>query len=85
MIVVSISDSTMKFFIAVENSLLASMNHTMKDAVVTLISTYFAVNMVYPKELYAVLIFLQHCMLQLKDQQRVPNGVTIASSTMLKL
>ena len=61
------NDSTAQFFIVADD---------VTSALFGLIGAYFAFNMVYPKPLYAVLLFIQHFVLDIKDKQAVPNSVT---------
>ena len=69
-----ISDSTAQLFIIAERAVLGSADNAM-GALIGLIDAYYAFNMVYPKPLYAVLLFVQHFILNLKDKQAVPNVI----------
>ena len=69
------NDSTAQFFIVAERTVLESADDV-TSALFELIGAYFAFNMVYPKPLYAVLLFIQHFVLDIKDKQAVPNSVT---------
>ena len=44
----------------------------MKDAIIDLFTTYFVYDVAYPKPLKAIFIFLQHFVLDLKDDQQIP-------------
>ena len=58
---------------------------TFAIALVDMIATYFTFNMSYPDPLYALLLFVQHHILNIKDEQSVPNVVNIVYSAMFKL
>ena len=47
-----------------------------KDALLDLIVTYYVYDIAYPKPLSAFLIFVQHFVIGLKDQQAVPLSAT---------
>lgn len=57
----------------------------LSTALVDLFSAYFAFDIVYPPELHPVLIFFQHYIFGLKDQQKVPVSVTTTVATMRRL
>jgi len=64
--------SSAQLFLVAERCVLGAPNNAV-SAVVGLIATYFVFNMIYPKQLYPVLIFLQHFVLSIKDKQPIPN------------
>ena len=45
------------------------------DAVADLICAYFVFDLVYPKSIYPMLIFLQHKMIGIKDVEKLPTSV----------
>ena len=49
---------------------------SIKDSLLDLIATYFVFDICYPKVLNAILIFFQHFVINLPDQQPVPSTVT---------
>lgn len=49
---------------------------SVKDALLDLISTYFVFDIMYPKPLRSILLFLQHFVLDLPDQQSVSSVVS---------
>ena len=49
---------------------------SVKDALLDLILTYFVFDIMYPKPLRNILIFLQHFVLDLPDQQSVSSAVS---------
>lgn len=49
---------------------------SVKDALLDLISTYFVFDIMYPKPLRSLLLFLQHFVLDLPDQQSVSSAVS---------
>lgn len=78
------SDSSIQVLVAVEKRVLTSLK-SMKQAVLTLIATYFAFNIAYPKFCFPVLLFVQHNFLDVMDKQHIPNGMKIVHSNMMKL
>lgn len=69
-------DAGQQFFIAVEKTLLAESSNII-IALLDLVSAYFVFDIVYPKNLHAVLIFIQHYLLGLVDKQAVPQSVKV--------
>ena len=49
---------------------------SVKDALLDLISTYFVFDIMYPKPLRSILLFLQHFVLDLPDEQSVSSAVS---------
>jgi len=47
---------------------------SLRDAIIDLIAAYFVFNICYPKYLDAILLFFQHYVFKLKDEQRLPNS-----------
>jgi len=68
-------DENCQFFICGEKDVLLE-SKTLKDAIIDLISFYFTFDVVYPKYLNAILLFFQHYVFQLTDNQVVPMQVT---------
>ena len=80
-IVTTTDEDTRQFFIVVEKTvLLESMDLT--AALQDLMSVYFTYNIAYPRQLYPVLLFLQHHVFGIKDNQTAPNVVKIVYSAM---
>ena len=46
-------------------------------------SVYFTFDIAYPKQLYLLLLFIQHHIIELQDNQPIPNVVNIASTALL--
>jgi len=57
---------------------------SVKDSLLDLISTYFIFDIMYPKPLRNILIFLQHFVLDLADQQSVSSAVSTLVSNLEK-
>ena len=55
------------------------------NAILDLISVYFAFNIAYPKPLYPLFLFVQHYVLLIKDSQPIPLSTTQLVSAMDKL
>ena len=68
------TDETMHYHIYIQYDCLLSM-HTLGDALADLICTFFF-DIAYPKLEYALLIFFQHFVLGLKDNQKIPPSVS---------
>ena len=65
----------MLMFLAAEKKISQDLSNAMLD----LFSVYFTFNMLYPSPLYPVLLFLQHHVLNIKDQH-----VPVASIKLLQ-
>ena len=76
-------DDSTQFYIVVEKEVLLECE-SIKDSIIDLISVYFTFDIEYPKQLYPVCLFLQHYVLEIVDNQRIPNNVTILLSTLEK-
>ena len=74
-------DEGVQLFISVENKILVeSVN--IKQGILDLISTYCSFDIAYPRQLYPVLVFIQHIILKIVDKQRVPNNVPILCTSL---
>ena len=58
---------------------------SIKDSLLDLIATYFVFDICYPKMLSAILIFFQHFVINLPDQQPVPSTVSKLARNLQKL
>ena len=54
----------------------------LRTALIDLFSSYFVFDIAYPPELYPLLIFFQHYVFGLKDNQKVPVSVAKTVGTM---
>lgn len=70
-----------QFFILAEKQVISESNNICL-AIVDMIATYFTFNMSYPDPLYSLLLFVQHYILDIKDDQSVPNVVNIIYSAL---
>ena len=68
-------DSSIQVYVAAERLLLGTVKNPMY-ILISLIGAYFTFNIVYPKPLHAILIFIQHFILNIIDKQKVPDIVT---------
>ena len=80
---VVVGDASIEAYLVVERHVLDKVDAS--SCLVGLIAAYFAFNMTYPKSLYAVLIFIQHFLLNIRDKQTVPVSVTKLMSSLDKL
>ena len=78
------ASSSVQVFLVVEREVLQSL-HSDSTVFLEMISMYFTFNMVYPRPLYPVLIFVQHFVLVLKDKQPIPTSVMTLVSSLDKL
>lgn len=67
-------DENCQFFICGEKDVFLE-SKTLKDAIIDLISFYFVFDLAYPKYLNAILLFFQHYVFRLTDNQVVPMQV----------
>ncbi len=77
-------DESTHYFIAVEKKVLLE-SASIEGSVLDLIGAYYSVDIVYPRQLYPLLIFIQHIILNIFDQQRVPTNFTILCTSLDKL
>ena len=61
-----------QFFIIAEKQVICE-SHSLSLALVDMIATYFTFNMSYPDTLYPLLLFIQHHVLDIKDDQNIVN------------
>ena len=78
------SDVGHQYFVVIERKLLAESGN-LTTALINLIAVYFTFDVVYPKPLYSVFIFIQHYLFNLPDQQEVPNNAKILYSSVSKI
>ena len=58
---------------------------SMSDSLLDLIATYFVFDIAYPKYINAILIFLQHFVMDLPDKQPVPSTTSKLIGNLQKL
>ena len=80
-IVTHTDDDSRQYFVVVEKMILVESSD-MSAALQDVMSVYFTFNIAYPRPLYPVLLFLQHHVFEIKDDQTVPNIVKIVYSAM---
>ena len=73
-----------QIFICCENDIL-NESKTIRDAILELLATYFVFDIVYPKGISGIMIFLQHYVLGLQDQQVVSSTTSKLISNLNKL
>ena len=78
------TDDQVQFYISVEKQIIG-FSKSVFSALTNLISAYYVFNIAYPKPINALLIFVQHFVLLLKDKQHVPASVTQLISVLDKL
>lgn len=71
-------------FICGERSVLFE-SKSIKDSLIDLIATYYVFDISYPKCLNSVLLFFQHFVFNLKDQQPLPNATTKLVTNLQKI
>ena len=60
-----------QFFICCEQGVYLE-SKSLKDAIIDLFATYLVYDVAYPKSLKSILIFFQHYIFNLKDDQQTP-------------
>lgn len=60
-----------QFFVCSEQNIVLE-SKSVQDAIIDLMATYFVFDVVYPKPLNTILVFLQHYVFELKDDQPEP-------------
>ncbi len=76
-----LGDCSVQFFVVVERLVLCESDDFLA-VLFDLVCVYFAFNIQYPRALYAVLLFIQHYILGIKDNQPIPAAPTRVLSTM---
>ncbi len=75
-IMMVIGDSSVQFFVIAERAVVCQSDDFL-ESLLDLISVYFVYNIVYPKPMYPVLLFIQHYVMGIKDSQlRAPPALT---------
>ena len=67
--------SSVQFFVVAERIVMDESENFM-EALLDLICVYFAFNIVYPKPLYPVFLFIQRYIMDIKDSQTIPPALT---------
>ena len=49
----------------------------MATALVDVMAAYFVFNIAFPKSLYTLLVFIQHYIFNIKDDQPEPNAIAV--------
>ena len=57
----------------------------MRDAIIDLMATYYVFHMAYPKTISAVMLFFQHSVFKLLDNQALPGTTSKLVSNLSKL
>ena len=77
------TDQSYQFYVTSEKQTIAESS-SLLNALIDVLSAYFAFDMAYPTKLYPLLIFFQHHVLDLTDEQKKPNNVTILYSSLVR-
>jgi len=75
---------TSQVFVCCERNMFME-SKSMKDSLLDLIATYFVFDITYPKYVNAILIFLQHFVMDLPDKQPVPSTTSKLIGNLQKL
>ena len=67
--------SSLQFFVVTER-IVMDESENLTEALLDPISAYFAFNIEYPKPLYPVFLFIQHYIMDIKDNQTIPPALT---------
>ncbi len=79
-----VGDSSALQFFQVAERIVVAESEGFVDALMDLICVYFTYNVQYPKPLYAVLVFIQHYVMAIKDSQPIPTILTATLSALQK-
>lgn len=71
-------------FVCCEKEILME-SKSIKDSLLDLIATYFVFDIAYPKFISAILLFFQHFVINLCDQQPIPSTVSKLAGNLQKL
>ena len=83
-VAVVVADSAVQYYLVAERIVMTDCT-SLFEALKGLVATYFMANMMYPKPLNALFIFIQHIVLGIKDSQAIPNTVTQVVSSLDKM
>jgi len=75
---------TSQFFICCESEVLWE-SKSLRDSMIDLMSSYFVFDISYPKTISGILIFLQHHVFCLSDEQAVPPAVKTLLTNLQKM
>ena len=78
------SDEGYQFNVVVERNILPESG-SLTTAVLDLFSSYYTFNIMYPRPLYATMIFIRHFVFGITDKQTVPNLATMVHSSLVKI
>ena len=73
-IVVVDSDDITEYIVYVESQFLVCTSN-LGDALANLMCAYFVFDIIYPRPLYPLLIFIQNTAMGIKDSQKLPTSV----------
>ena len=68
------TNESCEYIVYVEKECLISTK-SVADAVADLICAYFVFDLVYPRNIYPLLVFFQHTMMGIKDVEKLPTSV----------
>lgn len=80
----SAGDENTQFFVCCEQAIYLESG-SVKDVIIDLICTYYVFDIAYPKSLNAILLFIQHCVFKLTDQQPLPPATSKLVGTLKKI
>ena len=77
-------NSRRRFYVCCEQSVLTESKNV-RDAIIDLMATYYVFDMAYPKTISAVMLFFQHSVFKLLDNQALPGTTSKLVSNLSKL
>ena len=80
-----LSDEKEEFLIVAEREIFMDKMTELSGSLLNLICAYFSFDICYPTTLYPVFIFIQHHIMGIVDEQKVPDVVTRAFTTITEL
>ena len=73
-----------QFFVSFEKVVICECQ-SLRDAFVDLIATYYVFNVTYPKVLSGILLFFQHIIFEIRDEQTYPMNLLNLLSSLQKV
>lgn len=77
-------ETNFQVFVCAEQAVLVE-SKTVQDSLIDLLAAYFVFDISYPKCLSAILLFIQHHVFKLKDEQTAPTATNLLVRNLQKL
>ena len=77
-------ETNFQVFVCAEQAVLVK-SKTVQDSLIDLLAAYFIFDISYPKHMSAILLFIQHHVFKLKDEQTLPTATSTLVRNLQKL